>query len=215
MKAAIESSKKSGQVAMDPLYSLFSKLGLGIAHFFDEHFQESEEALQSLLDFSDKNGTRQLSEIAISFLAPQLVAKGQMSEGLKMLEENQRSLLSNQRLSFYANSEMIMGAIYAQIATGPKPGLGVMARNFAFLAKNAPVAAKRAEDHFNKAIDICKKIGAKWYEGMAYFEFGRFYQARKKNDPARDCLSAAVRIFKECDACFNLKHAEEALLSLS
>jgi class 3 adenylate cyclase/tetratricopeptide (TPR) repeat protein len=215
MKSAIESSKKSGEVALDPLYSLFSKLGLGIAHFFDDHFQASEEALQSLLDFSDKNGTRQLSEIAISFLAPQLVAKGQMSEGLKMLEENQRSLLSNQRLSFYANSEMIMGAIYAQIATGPKPGLGVMAKNFAFLAKNAPVAAKRAEDHFNKAIDICKKIGAKWYEGMAYFEFGRFYKARKKNGPARECLSEAVRIFKECDARFNLKQAEEALLSLS
>jgi class 3 adenylate cyclase/tetratricopeptide (TPR) repeat protein len=215
MESAIKSSKKSGEAALDPLYSLFPKLGLGMTYFFEERFPESEEALQSLLDFCDKNGVGMLSDIGRSLLAPQLVAKGQMNEGLKMLEETQQSLLNNHRLSLYANSEIVMGAIYAQIATGPKPGLGIMAKNIGFLAKNAPVAAKRAEEHFNKAIEICNKIGAKWYLGIAYIQLGLFYKAKKRKDRARECLSEAVRIFKECDARYNLKQAEEALLSLS
>ncbi|MBW1787271.1 MAG: AAA family ATPase [Deltaproteobacteria bacterium] len=214
MESAIESNMKSGEAALDPFYSLFSKLGLGMSYFFEERFPESERVLQSLLEFCDKHGVRMLSEIGKGFLAPQWVAKGQMNEGLKMLEECQQSLLSNERISFYANSEIVMGAIYAQIATGPKPGLGIMARNIGFLAKNAPAAAKRAEEHFKKAIEICKKIGAKWYLGLAYLELGRFYKAKKRNNPARECLSEAVRIFKECDARFNLKQAEEALSPL-
>jgi len=215
MESAVKSSQKSAEAAMDPLYSLFSKLGLGMAYFFEERFPESEEALHSLLDFCDKNGLGQLSGIGRSFLAPQLVAKGQMNEGLKMLEETQLSLLNNDRLSFYANSEIVMGAIYAQIATGPKPGLGVIAKNIGFLAKNAPAAAKKAEDHLNKAIETSKKIDAKWFLGLAYIQLGLFFKAKKGNRRARECLSESVRIFKECGAHYNLKQAEEALMSLS
>ena len=132
-----------------------------------------------------------------------------------MLEEYQQALLDNGRLSFYANSEIIMGAIYAQIATGHKPGLGILAKNIGFLAKNAQAAAKRAEEHFNKAIELCRELGSRWHLGLAYFELGRFYTARKKSNSAHECLSEAVRIFKECDSRFNLKEAEEVLLSLS
>ena len=108
-----------------------------------------------------------------------------------------------------------MGAIYAQIATGPKPSLGVIAKNIGFLAKNAPAAAKRAEAHFNNAIEICKKIGAKWYLGLAYIQLGLFFKAKKRNNQAHERLSEAVRTFEECDARFNLKQAKEALHSLS
>jgi len=215
MESAIKSCQKSSEAAMDPLYSLFSKLGFGMAYFFEEHFPESQQALQLLLDFCDKNGLGQLSAIGRIFLAPQLVAKGQMNEGLKMLEENQRSLLNNDRLSFYANSEIVMGAIYAQIATGPKPGLGVIAKNIGFLAKNAPAAPKKAEEHFNKGIEISKKIDAKWFIGLAYIQLGLFFKAKKRNNRASECLSEAVRIFKECGARYNLKQAEGAFLSLS
>ena len=215
IESAIKSCQKSAEAAMDPLYSLFSKLGFGMAYFFEERFPESEEALHSLLDFCDKKGLGQLSDIGRSFLAPQLVAKGQMNEGLKMLEENQRSLLNNDRLSFYANSEIVMGAIYAQIATGPKPGLGIMAKNIGFLARNAPGAAKRAEEHFNEGIELCRKIDAKWFLGLAYIQLGLFFKAKKRNNRARECLSEAVGIFKECGARYNLEQAEGALLSLS
>jgi len=215
MESAIMSSQKSAEAALDPLYSLFSKLGLGMAYFFEERFSESEEALHSLFDFCDKNGLGQLSDIGRIFLAPQLVAKGQMNEGLKMLEETQRSLLNNDRSSFYANSEIVMGAIYAQIATGPKPGLGVIAKNIGFLAKNAPAAAKKAEEHFNKAIKISKNVDAKWFLGLAYIQLGLFFKAKRRDNRSRECLSEAVRIFKECGARYNLKQAEETLLSLS
>lgn len=215
MESAVEASIKSGEAAMDPFYLLFSKLSLGMAHFFRERFQESEEALQSLFDFNKKNGVGQLAEIGTSFWTPQLVAKGRMSEGIKMLEENQQLLLNNQRISFYAQSEIFMGAIFAQIATGPKPGLGIMAKNIGFLAKYAPVASKMAEQHFNKAIEICKEINGKWFLGLSYFHLGLFYKAKKKSDPAYDCFSEAVRVFKECDARFYLKQAEDELLTVT
>jgi len=215
MESAIRSSQKSAEAALDPLYSLFSKLGLGMAYFFEERFPKSEEALHSLLDFCDKNGLGQLSDIGRLFLAPQLVVKGQMNEGLKMLEETQQALLNNDRSSFYANSEIVMGAIYAQIATGPKPGLGVIAKNIGFLAKNAPAAAKKSEEHFNRAIEISKNLNAKWFLGLAYTQLGLFFKAKRRNNRARECLSEAVQIFKECGARNNFEQAEGALLQLS
>ncbi len=90
-----------------------------------------------------------------------------------------------------------------------------MTKNIGFLARNVPVAAKKAEEHLNKATEISKEIGAKWFLGLAYLQLGLFHKARKRNNPARESLSEAVRIFEECDVNAYLKQAEEALASLA
>ena len=78
-----------------------------------------------------------------------------------MLFENaQNNLVRNKKRVHYLISEYILGEVYTQIATGPKPSLSIMVKNIGFLIKNVPFAAKRAEEHLTRAIEISKEIGA-------------------------------------------------------
>jgi tetratricopeptide (TPR) repeat protein len=137
-----------------------------------------------------------------------------MKQGLRMLEERQQNLIRNQRRAVYALSESVLGKVYSQIATGPIPAFSIMAKNIGFLVKNVPFAGKKAEEHFNKAIELAKEIGAKSVLGTTYLDLGLLYKARKRSDQARQCISKAIQIFEECEAKVYLKQAKELLASL-
>ncbi len=64
-----------------------------------------------------------------------------------------------------------------------------MAKNVGFLVKNVPFAGKKAEEHFNKAIEVFEEIGAKGFLATAYRDLGLLYKARKITDQARQCIS--------------------------
>ena len=66
-----------------------------------------------------------------------------------------------------------------------------------FWLKNVPLASKKAVDHFNRAIEVLKEIGAKGPLGMAYLDLGMFYKSKKETDQARACLTEAIRIFEQ------------------
>jgi hypothetical protein len=114
----------------------------------------------------------------------------------------------------YAISEYILGEVNSQIATGPKPSLSIMAKNIGYLVKNVPFATKKAEQHFNKAIELCKEIGAKGYLGQVYLSQGLLYKGSKRTDEARQSILEAINLFRECEADGWLKQANEALNSL-
>ena len=144
-----------------------------------------------------------------------LIAKGQMSRGVKLLEEGQRECLENQWRTAYAFSEYALGEVYSQIAEGSEPiSLPTMAKNIGFFIRNVPFASKKAEDHSNKATDVGKEIGAKGTMGMAYLDLGLLYRAKGKTEQARKCLSEAIQIFEQTEAEGFLKQAKEALASL-
>ena len=119
------------------------------------------------------------------FLAPILIAKGHMKQGTELLEKTQKTLIRNQRRVLYAISEYILGEVNSQIATGPKPSLSIMAKNIGFLVKNVPFAAKKAEEHFNKAIELLKEIGAKGFLGSSLPESGSAIQSEQENRPGQ------------------------------
>jgi tetratricopeptide (TPR) repeat protein len=96
----------------------------------------------------------------------------------------------------------------------PKPSLSIMAKNIGFLVKNVPFASKKAEKHFNKAIELFKEIGMKGYLGVAHLSLGLLYKASKRTDQARQCLLEAINLFQDCEAETYLKQANEALDSL-
>ncbi len=89
-----------------------------------------------------------------------------------------------------------------------------MAKNIGFLIKNVPFASKKAEEHFNRAIEVAKEIGAKGTMGVAYLDLGLLYRMKEKTEQAKNCISEAIRIFEETEAEGFLKQAEEALSSL-
>ena len=115
----------------------------------------------------------------------------------------------------YARFDLVLGKVYSQIVEGSGPiSLSTMAKNIGFLIKNVPFASKKAEEHFNRAIEVAKEIGAKVTMGMAYLDLGLLYKMKGKTEQAKKCISEAIQIFEKCEAEGFLKQAEEALASL-
>jgi len=199
-KSSQRSSKKAMDVALDPFYENFPNLTLGIAYFFNGQLQKAEDALKSSLKFGEKHGEGQLSVLCRCFLAPVLISKGEMHQGIKLMEDAQKALIRNQRKWSYALSEYILAEVNSQIATGPKPSLSIMAKNIGFLVKKAPFATKKSEEHFKTAIKLFKEIGVKGNLGLVYFNLGLLHKATKKTNQARQCLLKAINLFQECEA---------------
>jgi tetratricopeptide (TPR) repeat protein len=79
---------------------------------------------------------------------------------------------------------------------------------------SADFATKKAEDHFNRAIEVAKEIGAKGTLGMTSLDLGSLYRATGKKEKAREYISSAIRAFEQCEAQTYLKQAKEALENL-
>ena len=209
---AIECCKRAIQISADPFYSQVPRLLLGISYVLSGQLQEAEEALQEVVTYSRKFGAEIIGTPAHLYLGVVSIAKGHMNRGLKMLEEVQRAYLEYQRRGFYALSEYALGKVYLGIVEGEASmSLPKMAKNIGFLVKNVPFASKKAENHFNKSIEVAKEIGAKGTLGMAYLDLGLLYRAWGKKDKAREHISTAIQVFEQCEAETYLRQAKEAL----
>jgi class 3 adenylate cyclase/tetratricopeptide (TPR) repeat protein len=213
--SAVECLESGTRLAVDPFYSQLSRLNLGTSYLFGNQFDKAETALEEVMTYSEKFGAGVIGIQACIYMGVLLIAKGQMSQGLKLLEEGQRECLENQWRTVYARSEYVLGKVYSQIAEGSGPiSLSTMAKNMGFLIKNVPFASKKAEEHFSRAIEVAKEIGAKGTMGMAYLDLGLLYKMKGKTEQARKCISEAIQIFEQCEAEGFLKQAKEALASL-
>jgi class 3 adenylate cyclase/tetratricopeptide (TPR) repeat protein len=214
MGAVKESSEKSVQASEDPLYSQFPTITSGMASFLSGRIQETEDVLKPLVDYCEKRDVGEVLLPAFMFLGPASIILGDMEKGLTMLHDARQIFLENQRLPFYSQIEYSLGSVYSQIAMGPSPKFSIMARNIGFLAKNVPFASKKAEEHFDKAIEVAREVGAKGILATAYLELGMLHKAKKRSDQARECLTKAIKIFEENQSKVYLKQAKEALTSL-
>ena len=143
------------------------------------------------------------------------VTSGQMSKGIKMVEQVRDAYQKNQRKGTLVIPEYVLGVIYLQIVEGENlPSLSVLARNIGFMVKNVPSAAKKAEDQFNRAIKIAKEVGSNIYLARAYLDLGLLHKAKKRTDQARKCITKAAELFEQCEAEVYLQQAKEALASL-
>ena len=91
----------------------------------------------------------------------------------------------------------------------------MIAKNIGFLIKNVTFAHKKAESHFNKAIEIFTKMGAKNFLAQAYLDLGLLHKAKKRTYKAKQCISEAIKIFEQCEAEIFLKQAKEIFASLA
>ena len=215
MVSSQKCSKEALAVALDPIYPWFAKVTLGMAYSFGGQIEEAEKTLLAVIDFCDKHGFAQAGMFAYLALSPILIAKGNMEQGLRMLEEARQNAITNGRRYFYASIEYMFGNIFSQISTGPSPDVATMARNIGFLVKSVPFAAKKAEAHFHKAIDVFSEIGARGMLGNSYLALGMLHKSKKRTEPARESLLKAIQHFKECGADIYLSQAEEVLASLA
>jgi tetratricopeptide (TPR) repeat protein len=214
MKSSQICSEKAIEVALDPAYAQFPISTLGGAYFLNGQLQKAEDILQPSINFCEKHGMELLTTVCQMFQAPVLIAIGHMVKGERQLENVRKAFQEKQRRVWYALSEYFLGEVNLQIAIGPKPSLSIMAKNVGFLVKSVPFAAKNAEKHFNKAIELFKEIGMKGFLGQTYLSQGLLFKANKRTDEAKKCVLEAIDIFQECDAKIFLTQAKEVLDSM-
>jgi class 3 adenylate cyclase/tetratricopeptide (TPR) repeat protein len=215
LSLAIECFQSAVQVSADPYFSQFPRLGLIYSYVASGRFEEAEEPLQEVLTFSEKFDVGVLKTPAQALQGLLLIAKGHLSQGIEKFQEVQDIWLRNERKCLYAASEYMMGGVYLKLSQGGgKLVLPMIIKNISFLLKTIPVAKRKAEEHFNRAIEVAKEIGAKCTMGMAYLDLGLLYKMNGKIEQAKECLSKAIQIFEQCEAEGFLKQAKEALDSI-
>jgi tetratricopeptide (TPR) repeat protein len=213
--SAIECVERGTRFSADPFYSQTLRTVLGLSYFYAKQLDKVETTLEEVLSYSEKFGAGVIGTFACVFMGVLLIAKGQMSQGLGLLAEGQRTCLENERRCLYTRFDYVLGKVYSQIAEGSEPiSLSKMAKNIGFLVKNVPFASKKAEEHFNRAIEVAKEIGAKRTMGGAYLDLGLLYRMKGKTEQAKKCISEAIQLFEQCEAEGFLKQAKEALASL-
>jgi class 3 adenylate cyclase/tetratricopeptide (TPR) repeat protein len=211
---AIRNAEKSIEVCEDPLYLQFGRGIAGVVHLFSEEFEKARIVLDPMKQFGEKGGCGQTLLYAYVFLGPVLIAQGHMKQGMALLDKARHMISESQRKVADLLYEYVLGKIFALIATGSKPGLGMMAKNIGFLMRNVPNASNNALDHFNRAVELSRQIDSKGFLGLTYLELGRFYQSKKEIPKAIESFSNAARLFKEIGAAINLKRAEGSWASL-
>jgi tetratricopeptide (TPR) repeat protein len=215
LESAIECAKNAISVSVDPFYAMGGKLLLSVCCVSRDQLKEADDLIREILSFSDDFGCEAWGTPALALLGVVCIARGQMKEGLKMIEDAQQSFVKNEVRWWLAQSECIVGKIYLQMVEGARPvKLLTVARNIGFLVREFPFAAKKAEAHFNRSIELANQIGAKGTAGEAYLYLGHLHRSKGRNDQAKACISKAIQMFEKCGAEVFLRLAHESLASL-
>jgi len=214
-QSAIESFKSALQASLDPLLIQASTLMLGFAYLANGQYRETLPLSQEVMRFSDKYGLQFLGTQALSIMGYTLAATGDLDRGLELVERAEEIYLATNRRWSYAAGQLFYGQLYLQIVEGGGPkSFSFMVKNIRSLVKLVPGAAGKAEEHFNKAIELSGEIGARVLLAQAHLGLGLLHRAKGRTEKARESISLAIEIFEEIEADAFLKQAKEALTSL-
>jgi len=143
------------------------------------------------------------------------IIKGQMSEGVKAIENLRDRFFADGDIVRYLMAERLLGEVYLKMVEGSGPkSFSLLARNIPFLLSNLPFADGKAHKHLKEAIRVSKEVGDKVSLGQAYLDLGLLHKKKKRTEQARKCISEAIQLFEQCEAEGFLKQAKEALTSL-
>jgi tetratricopeptide (TPR) repeat protein len=202
-------------VSADTMYDIVAQTFLGMGYLLNDQIQEAEPYLKEAVDFSKEFEFDYTGMPGRLFLGTVMIAQGNIKQGFKMIDEAHQSFVRVEKKYYIALTEYTLGKIYSQIVEGSASISPLnMARNIGFLVKKVPFADKKADVHFKKAIEIAREIGAKSISGPAYLDWGLLHKAKKRNDPARECISKAIEFFEQCGADVYMVQAKNALESL-
>ena len=110
--------------------------------------------------------------------------------------------------------QLFYGQLYLKIVDGGSPkNFSFMVKNIRSLVKLVPGADRKAEEHFNKTIEVAGEIGARSVLGQAHLGLGVLHKAKGRKEKAKESISRAIEIFEAIEAGGFLKQAKEALAS--
>ena len=214
-ESAINSLRRVEEIAKDPFYATAWSIFRAFAHIFTGQLQEVEAALQ-LSEKSWKAGFDLCERFLRLGRGLFWINKGKIGKGMSILLKARQICLKNEWKCSYAMTEYTLGRVYLVMVLGEGDvNLSIMLRNLVFLLKTLPLATRRAESHFRKAIEVSREIGAKGILASAHLDLGRLHRAKGRIEQAREHIDKAIQLFEDCEAIVFLKQAREALESLS
>jgi tetratricopeptide (TPR) repeat protein len=212
---AIECYKRAIHIAPDPIFAFGTKLLLGMTYVASGQLQEAEDMLGEVMEFNETFGAEFLGTGGQLFQGIITIMRGNLSQGVKTVENLLRAWLENGSRYRYVTGKYMLGKLYLQILQGAGPkSFSFLVKNIGFLVKNVLFADKKAETHFNEAIEVAEEIGAKVILGQAKLDLGMLHKAKGRTDQAQEYISSAIKIFEECEAEIYLKQAKEVIASL-
>ncbi len=213
---AIEAYEKAIEVGVEPYYVEFIRMNLVLAYIMNGQINEAENAINCVVTFSQNSGAWIAGAPAQVFSGAVLISNGQMSAGLKLLEDGKQELYKSGSRFYYLLCEYVIAKVFAQIAEKAEPiPLSKIAKNVGFLVKNVPFARKKAKLHLKKVISLAEEMESKPITGSACLDLGILYMLLKKKNQANKYVSKAMRLFDECGSDVYLKQARNVLKSLS
>jgi tetratricopeptide (TPR) repeat protein len=213
--SAIDYARKAADLALEPMLLVGSKSVLGLPLVGSGRYVEAEKVLKEAQEIATNSGHEYVIKPIRLFSGIVTVTKGNLNQGIRMIEEAVQGFLKDQHRWRYALGNYLLGQIYLQIIQGAgEKSFSFIAKNIGFLITTVPFAQKKAEEHLNNAIQTAKEIGAKSILAQAYLDMGRLRQAKGRTDEARKYMSEAILLFEECEADVFLKQAREAFAAL-
>ncbi len=215
VRSCIECCRRSIDAARDPLFGHLVKPYLGACYLLTGKTMEAEKELWEVIDFDERFNIFWFAGPAHLFLAMLRIIKGQMSEGVKAIENLRDRFFADGDIATYLMTERLLGEVYLKMVEGSGPkSFSILARNIPFLLSNLPFADGKAQKHLKEAIRVSEEVGTKVSRGQAYLDLGLLHRKKKRKEKARKCLTEAVRLLGECEADGFLEQAREVLASL-
>jgi tetratricopeptide (TPR) repeat protein len=213
--SAIESSNNANKLSPDPIYDNYAKLIRAMSYIQTGRLLDAEMILKKVVPDCKRFGLDIVGLPAQVYLAVIQIAGGKMQYGMNMINDSLRDVIKNKKRSVECLIEYIIGKVYLQMIEAREPvSWTLITKNIGFLVKALPFAAKKAEMHLNRAIEIATEIGANFVIAQANLDLSLLHKAKKRTDKAKQCISEAIKIFEQCEADVYQRKANEALVSL-
>jgi len=158
--------------------------GLGCVNAVKGEYERSIEYLEEAKKLSDESGTHH----GVAVLAEVYKAFSYLHSGD----------LENAFLCLATSFEL-----------APPPLKGIIYRLYgeAYSLKSPPEYDK-AQSNFEKSIEICERLDMRLELGRSYASYGKTLKQKGEPEKAREYLSKAIDLFKECGAKLDLEDAE-------
>ncbi|MEJ2672512.1 MAG: adenylate/guanylate cyclase domain-containing protein [Deltaproteobacteria bacterium] len=181
---AVEWGKKAVELSNDPLFTVWPKLVLATYFAQSEQFQQSAEILEEIILLCRQLGMDYIVTHAQGLYGAVLMAQGQFSRGMKMIESGLES------------------EIYFQMANRARHfELWAVVKNLGFVLKEVPFAKRKAKAYLKEIIQVGREVGAKGFvQGHALLNLGLLYQQNGRKEQAKECLKEAEGILSHCSS---------------
>lgn len=213
--SAVECHKKAIKAAPDPVFACGARLLLGITYVSDQQLEKADDMFEEVQRFSETHSIEFVGTVGRLFQGIISITRGHLNQGVTTVQDLLIEWTDNGNRYRLATGEHLLGKIYLQMVMGSESrSFSFIARNIGFLVKNVPFADRKAEAHFNRAIEVAHKIDAQSLLGQVKLDLGLLHHAKKRPEQARQCISEAIELFEDCQAGGFLERARNTLSTL-